>query len=102
MNGETDRKRNVKRETPAPLSAGARQAGKGGERRYCIPCAISRPDFRERIPFGCPVVPFQEGEEPRAWIGGRGYSLVRHPGSSVSCTDCGEVIRTAYCPEESR
>ena len=66
MDGRTDRKMPLDTtRSPIPLSIKAGQANHERGCRYCIPCAISRPDFRERAPIGHPT-PLQEGEQCEA------------------------------------
>ena len=70
------------------------------EASYCIPCAISIPDFRERAPLSYAAMPFDVGLLARAWINGRSYHLLRHPTTKVVCTSCGEEVAAAYVPED--
>ena len=80
---------------PAPSCLSTR-----GENSYCIPCAISIPDFRERAPLSYAAMPFDEGLLVRAWINGRSYHLLRHPLAKVVCMSCGEEVAAAYVPED--
>ncbi|HUJ69580.1 MAG TPA: hypothetical protein VLW86_08655 [Syntrophorhabdales bacterium] len=71
----------------------------GGETTYCIPCAISNPDFKERAPL-FQGLPFDEEHQVMAWINGRSYRLLRHPLTKVVCRGCGREVPAAYVPEE--
>ena len=81
-------------EAPAPSWLPAR-----GETAYCIPCAISIPDFKERAPLSH-AMPLDEGPQVRAWINGRGYELLRHPSAKAVCVSCGTEVVAAYVPED--
>ncbi len=70
-----------------------------GETIYCIPCAISIPDFKERAPLSH-AMPFDPGLQVRAWINGRSYHLLRHPTTRVVCVSCGREVPVAYVPED--
>jgi hypothetical protein len=98
MNRRTDRETFAARAGLVPLSGGHKRADKGREGSFCIPCAVSHPDFRERAPL-THSVPFDEGQPPRAWIGGRSYSLLPQLGTTASCMCCGEKAWAVYCPE---
>ena len=70
-----------------------------GETAYCIPCAISTPDFKERAPL-YDAMPFDGEEQARAWIRGRGYFCFRHPITKFVCGNCGSEVPAAYVPED--
>jgi hypothetical protein len=78
----------------AVAPAGRRSATKG--ERLCIPCAVNRPDFKERAPSVADS-PF-DGADARAWIGGRAFALVRHPLELLTCSRCGEEAAAVYLP----
>lgn len=97
MDRRTDRKK------PLTRAGSASPAGFGGpadnrEGRYCIPCAVSNPGFRERAPLACSA-PFDE-TQPRAWIEGRAYRLRLNLAPAAPCVRCGGEPPVAYCPEE--
>ncbi len=70
-----------------------------GQASYCIPCAISTPDFKERAPLFY-AMPFDAGQQVRAWINGRSYQLLHHPTAKVVCMTCGREVPAAYVPED--
>jgi hypothetical protein len=97
MESGTDQEKRLARSNPVPLIASnnGRKENRGG---YCIPCAVSRPGFRERAPLAC-ATPFDEAQ-PRAWIEGRAYSLRHLPTLAVRCVRCGNEAPLIYCPED--
>jgi hypothetical protein len=68
--------------------------------RFCIPCAVKNPGFKERAP-SLTGAPFEDAAV-RAWIGGRGFDLVRHPSMRLVCERCGQEVPAIYAPEEQQ
>jgi hypothetical protein len=101
MDSKAGQKTHVARAAITRLSTGSGRIDEGREEGYCIRCAVSQADFRERAPLTFSMPP-DGGQQPRAWIGGRSYALLHHFGARVSCICCGEEAWTAYCPEDTR